>query len=639
MDRPAPPDPMESVVQSLIAETNWQLSAQAMDDLGGLNNLANLTLDLTQRTHPHFKVCKWKWKSALKRDQFETACSATPQTELSVRDAQVWRAWLQKAQREWYQPQKDAPNTIEAPRSDRPVPPPIVHAPPTAGPPGVRKKATLDQWLTPAGPSGAGATFGLKRGLNPVEDQNRGSSEPKKRNFGLGAFGFDPPANAPPTPFASYDASGAMGRKPKFGLCPAMEADASRASSLHRTATPRLPERVENADTPRPNPFRTASEQLVVNYQRQGRLPQSSTQTGPSSATLMKKSLGVAKPSGYGSFRSPVVSGHETNPTSTPLVSTSNVEKPSSSTEIEVTDERYKNVDPKMVELIENEIMDTGSAIVWEDIAGLDFVKTTVKEIVVFPMLRPDIFKGLRAPPKGLLLFGPPGTGKTLIGKCIASQSNSTFFSISASSLTSKWVGEGEKMVRALFAVASVRQPSVVFIDEIDSLLTQRSDTEHESSRRIKTEFLVQLDGATTQGDERILVVGATNRPQELDEAARRRLVKRLYVPLPEAEARFQIIQRLMVKERHELSREDMMEIVQETDGYSGADMTNLCKDAAMGPIRSLDYSKIESIDTLDVRPIRVIDFRDALRQVKASVSDRDLALYLDWNNKFGSGK
>ena len=146
--------------------------------------------------------------------------------------------------------------------------------------------------------------------------------------------------------------------------------------------------------------------------------------------------------------------------------------------------------------LIKNEIMDQGSPIGWDDIAGLQFAKDTVKEIVVWPMMRPDIFTGLRGPPKGLLLFGPPGTGKTLIGKCIASQSGSTFFSISASALTSKWVGEGEKMVRALFAVAKVHQPAVVFIDEIDSLLTARSDSDHESSRKIKTEFLVQLDGA-----------------------------------------------------------------------------------------------------------------------------------------------
>ncbi|KAK2708278.1 hypothetical protein QYM36_014022 [Artemia franciscana] len=205
-------------------------------------------------------------------------------------------------------------------------------------------------------------------------------------------------------------------------------------------------------------------------------------------------------------------------------------------------------------------------------------------EIVVWPMLRSDIFTGLRGPPKGLLLFGPPGTGKTLIGKCIASQSKSTFFSISASSLTSKWVGEGEKMVRALFAVARVHQSAVVFIDEIDSLLSQRSDSEHESSRRIKTEFLVLLDGAATSSEDKLLVIGATSRPQELDEAARRRLVRR------------QLVVNMMKKESNSLSKEDVDDISQLTKGYSGADMANLCQEAALGPIRSIPFSQTENI-------------------------------------------
>jgi len=304
------------------------------------------------------------------------------------------------------------------------------------------------------------------------------------------------------------------------------------------------------------------------------------------------------------------------------------------------TDERYKNIDEKMIELIKNEIMDHGAPVQWDDIAGLAYVKTTVKEVVVFPLLRPDIFCGLRSPPKGILLFGPPGTGKTLIGKCIASQSKSTFFSISASSLTSKWVGEGEKMVRALFAVARVHQPAVVFIDEIDSLLSARSDNEHESSRRIKTEFLVQLDGCSTVGDERILIVGATNRPQDLDEAARRRLVKRLYVPLPDVGARRQIVTTLLSSQTpaHGLDDGDLDRIAGDdcTGGYSGADMANLCKEAAMGPIRSLDYSKIDQIDLSDVRPIKAEDFEAALKVVKASVSDKDLDLYMQWNAQFG---
>lgn len=159
----------------------------------------------------------------------------------------------------------------------------------------------------------------------------------------------------------------------------------------------------------------------------------------------------------------------------------------------EPVDERLANIEPRLVEMIRNEIMHRVDDISWDDIAGLEHAKKSIFEIVVWPMLKPELFSGLRRPPKGVLLFGPPGTGKTMIGKCIASQAKATFFSISASSLTSKWVGEGEKMVRALFAVARCHQPAVIFIDEIDSLLTQRTDGEVEASRRIKTEFLVQF--------------------------------------------------------------------------------------------------------------------------------------------------
>lgn len=129
-----------------------------------------------------------------------------------------------------------------------------------------------------------------------------------------------------------------------------------------------------------------------------------------------------------------------------------------------------------MVEMIENEIIEGSPNVTFDDIAGLDYAKETINETLVWPLLRPDFFTGLRAPPRGMLLFGPPGTGKTLIGKAIATSSNSTFFSISASSLTSKWVGEGEKMVRTLFEIAAIRSPAVIFIDEIDSLLTARSE-------------------------------------------------------------------------------------------------------------------------------------------------------------------
>ena len=203
-------------------------------------------------------------------------------------------------------------------------------------------------------------------------------------------------------------------------------------------------------------------------------------------------------------------------------------------------------------------------------------------------------------------------TGKTLIGKAIAHESGATFFSISSSSLTSKWIGEGEKLVKTLFSVAAYNESAVIFLDEIDSLLTQRKATENEASRRIKTEFLVQLDGTGTSGQGRVLIIGATNRPQELDEAARRRFTKRLYIPLPVEADRKVLLGVLLKTNKHVLTEADIDILAKDTDGFSGADLKSLCTDAAMGPIRQLG-AKAMDIDVNDVPPISYKHFKKSL--------------------------
>lgn len=229
-------------------------------------------------------------------------------------------------------------------------------------------------------------------------------------------------------------------------------------------------------------------------------------------------------------------------------------------------------------------------------------------------------------------------TGKTLIGKAIAHQAGATFFSISSSSLTSKWIGQGEKTVRALFAVAVYRQPSVVFIDEVDSLLCQRSSEENEASRRIKTEFLVQLDGAGTNQEARVVILGATNRPDELDEAARRRFVKRIYIPLPDVPGRRGLFKSLMIGSKHCLRPEDIEWLVGATEGYSGADIRSLCTEAAMGPVREVAARhSLAEVRAGDVPPITRSHFVQALQGVGPSVSPADLQRYVDWNASFGS--
>ena len=319
-------------------------------------------------------------------------------------------------------------------------------------------------------------------------------------------------------------------------------------------------------------------------------------------------------------------------------------EKKTAEEEKEELPERLKGCDPELVKRIEQEVIDCGAAVTFDDVAGLADAKRSIQEMVIWPMQRPELFTGLRAVPKGMLLFGPPGTGKTLIGRAIASSSGATFFSISASSLMSKWIGESEKLVRTMFAVAGYKEPSVVFIDEVDSLLSQRNSNENEASRRLKTEFLVQLEGVGS-GDasnkERVLVVGATNRPQELDEAARRRFVKRFYVPLPDSPARTTLLKTLLAKNRHCLNEADIEGyLVPKTAGFSGADMRNLCQEAAMGPMRDVGsqlFATGGQLDEAQIPPISLKHFDGALAVTAATVAPADLEQYEAWNAKFGA--
>ncbi|XP_068558857.1 spastin-like isoform X2 [Cebidichthys violaceus] len=295
-----------------------------------------------------------------------------------------------------------------------------------------------------------------------------------------------------------------------------------------------------------------------------------------------------------------------------------------------------KNVDGKLAGLILNEIVDSGSSVRFEEVAGQDLAKQALQEIVILPALRPELFTGLRAPARGLLLFGPPGNGKTMLAKAVAAESNATFFNISAASLTSKYVGEGEKLVRALFSVARELQPSVIFIDEVDSLLCERREGEHDASRRLKTEFLIEFDGVQSGGDHRVLVMGATNRPQELDEAVLRRFSKRVYVALPVEETRFKLLKNLLGKHNNPLTHRELSQLARMTEGYSGSDLTSLAKDASLGPIRELRPEQVRNMSASEIRNICLGDFVASLKKIKRSVGAQTLQLYVLWNRDYG---
>ncbi|KAH0776087.1 hypothetical protein KY290_007498 [Solanum tuberosum] len=248
-------------------------------------------------------------------------------------------------------------------------------------------------------------------------------------------------------------------------------------------------------------------------------------------------------------------------------------------------------------------------------------------EAMALPLLMPEYFQGIRRPWRGVLMFGPPGTGKTLLAKPVATECGTTFLNISCSSLSGEWYGESEQLTRCLFEIARTHAPTTIFIDEIDSLCSARgfscntlkpflrSATDHETSRRVKAELLVQIDGLNNSNNtsgKMVTVLAATNFPESLDEALRRRLEKRIYIPLPDFKSRKELI-KINLKSIKLAPGVDIDQVARRTKGYSGDDLTNICRDASFNGMRRKISRKttdeIKNISKYEILNIPVVGF------------------------------
>jgi vacuolar protein-sorting-associated protein 4 len=299
---------------------------------------------------------------------------------------------------------------------------------------------------------------------------------------------------------------------------------------------------------------------------------------------------------------------------------------------VEIEDQEEKELQEDIDSMIIKEKPD----VKWEDVANLEEAKQALRESVILPLLRPDLFTGARRPWKGVLLFGPPGCGKTLIAKAVANEAGCTFFNADAASLVSKWLGESERLVKNLFTSARKEQPAIVFMDEVDALTAERGADQVGGERRLKTQFLIEMDGMKSKKGDHIVVLGATNRPWDLDAAFRRRFERRILVPIPEFEARVRIFE-IHTKGIDLAPDVDFNVLGEKTDGYAGSDIALICREASLQPIREMDASGAIRDKEVMARPVNLQDFLDALKNIRSVVSPEEKARYIEWDNTHGS--
>ncbi|KAL0945585.1 hypothetical protein HGRIS_014744 [Hohenbuehelia grisea] len=329
--------------------------------------------------------------------------------------------------------------------------------------------------------------------------------------------------------------------------------------------------------------------------------------------------------------------------------------------------------DPEMKKLragLSGAILSEKPNVKWDDVAGLEGAKAALKEAVILPIKFPHLFTGKRTPWKGILLYGPPGTGKSYLAKAVATEAKSTFFSVSSSDLVSKWQGDSERLVKQLFEMARESKPAIIFIDEVDSLAGTRNESESEGSRRIKTEFLVQMNGVG-HDDTGVLVLGATNIPWQLDNAIKRRFEKRIYIPLPGPDARRRMFELHVGTTPCQLSQKDYRALADQTEGYSGSDISVVVRDALMQPVRKVisathfkraadpasesgemnkwtpcspgdpdavekTWTDIESDELLEP-PLKLNDFIKSLSSTRPTVTEADIKRHDQWTSESGN--
>ncbi len=289
-------------------------------------------------------------------------------------------------------------------------------------------------------------------------------------------------------------------------------------------------------------------------------------------------------------------------------------------------------------EIVDSLIVSQKPEVRWEDIGGLEEAKREIREAIILPFIKakPPYVRA----PRTILLYGPPGTGKTLLAKASSSTLDAIFFEARMPTLLSKYFGESQKLISALFGKAREKQPSLIFIDELDSMAMSRDSDIDESTRRVLSQMLTEIEGFNTSRDDRVLVMGATNKPWDLDDAVVSRFQKRIYVPLPDQEARKSIF--MIHLEEADTSGISLSDLAVRTDGFSGRDLASLCQEAITRMVREknpgIEKLTVKELETysLSHRPLKTEDFEAAFGKVKPSARASDIERYEEWRKEFG---